>query len=150
MTNRPVFRLSAAEETYIETIDALIEKHGYTGVCALARALNFKPSSVSQMLKKLVLQGFVVHDSYCPVTLTSKGQVLADFLKQQQLSLQRLFVLLDVDAHIAKQDACKIEHLLHEATLEQLARLVVFLENAVHADGCVNGFRTYLKNINPI
>jgi DtxR family Mn-dependent transcriptional regulator len=146
-----VSRLSAAEETYIETIDALIKKHGYTGVCTLARALNFKPSSVSQMLKKLSVRGFVVHEPYCPVTLTKKGQALADFLKQQQRSLQRFFMLLDVDEHIAEQDACKIEHILHETTLERLAQYVAFLENAVHhSDGCVSCFRTYRKNMNPI
>ncbi|MCW4025252.1 MAG: metal-dependent transcriptional regulator [Candidatus Bathyarchaeota archaeon] len=143
----PVTRLNAAKETYIKTIAALVKKHGCVGVSDIAKALNVKPSSVTEMLKKLGAQGFVAHEPYCSVTLTVKGQNLAVFLKQQQASLQRFFVLLDVDEQIAKQDACKTGHVLHEATLKRLTQYVTFLENPKYSENCVDCFRAYLKNI---
>jgi DtxR family Mn-dependent transcriptional regulator len=144
-----VNRLSATEETYIETIDALTKKYGYTGVSEIARALNVTPPSVSGMLKKLSAMGFIAHTPYCPVTLTSKGRDLADFLKRQEIALQHFFELLGIDEQVAKEDACKIEHILHEMTLERLARYVEFIENTYHSDNCITCFKSYLKNMEP-
>jgi DtxR family Mn-dependent transcriptional regulator len=143
----PVHRLTVAEETYIETIDALIKKHGYTKVSVIAKTLNIKPSSVTEMLKKLSLQGFIIHEPYRLVSLTAKGQDLAAFLKKQQLSLQRFFVSLDIDEHTAKQDACKMEHILHEVILKRLSQYLDFIENTFHSNNCFTCFRHYLKNI---
>lgn len=144
-TKQLVNRLNATKETYIETIDAIINKGGSASVSDIARALNVKPPSVSEMLKKLSQAGYVQHNPYSPVTLTAKGNALADFLKRQQLALQRFFELLDIDVHIAKADACKIEHILHEATLERLAQYVDFVENTYHSDNCIACFRRHLK-----
>ena len=144
-----VNRLNVAEEAYIQTIDALIKRHGHATVSNIARALNVKPPSVTEMLKKLSAMQLVWHSPYCPVTLTPKGSEIADFLKRQQMALQRLFELLDIDEHIAKTDACKIASTLNEVTLERLAQYVEFIENTYHSDNCLSCFRTYLKNVKP-
>jgi DtxR family Mn-dependent transcriptional regulator len=106
------------------------------------------PASVTEMLKKLSVMGFVIHNSYGPVTLTKKGHDLAEYLAEQQSSLQRFFELLGIDESIAKDDACRIEHILNEETLERLARYVDFIENTYHSVDCIVSFKKYLTNAN--
>jgi DtxR family Mn-dependent transcriptional regulator len=141
-----VNRLSAAEGKYLEAIDILVKKHDKASVSNIALALHVAPSSVTEMITKLSNDGFVWHKPYCSVMLTPKGQDLVDFFKQRQLALRRFFELLEIDAHIAKVDACKIQHVLHGVTLERLSQYVKFVETTYYSDNCVNCFRTYLKN----
>jgi DtxR family Mn-dependent transcriptional regulator len=145
---RSISRLNVTEETYIETIAALIKTKGYAKVTDIAKTLKVMPSSVSEMLKKLSGMGFVTHNLYGPVTLTEKGQDLTEYLAKQQLSLQRFFELLGIDKHIAKEDACRIEHILNEVTLERLALYVDFIENTYHSLNCIVSFKKYLQNAN--
>ncbi len=146
--NRLVNRLNATEETYIETIAVLLKTQGYTKITDVAKTLNVMPSSVTEMLKKLSAMGFVIHNPYGPVMLTEKGHDLAEYLAEQHLSLQRFFELLGIDERIANQDACRIEHILNEATLERLARYVEFIENTYPSVDCIISFKKYLKNTN--
>jgi Mn-dependent transcriptional regulator len=139
-------RLNATEETYIETIADLLQAQRYVKVSDIAKALHVMPSSVSEMLTKLTLTGFITHNPYGPVTLTQKGSDLAEYLQQQQLFIQRFFELLGIDPKIAKSDACKIEHILNEATLERLAQYVEFLENTYHSVECISRFMKYLES----
>jgi DtxR family Mn-dependent transcriptional regulator len=146
--SRSINRLNATEETYIETIATLLKMQGYAKVTDIAKTLKVMPSSVSEMLKKLSGLGFVNHNPYGPVTLTKKGYALNEYLEEQQLSLQRFFELLGIDKRIAKEDACRIEHVLNEVTLERLSLYVNFIENTYHSLDCIVSFKQYIKNAN--
>lgn len=87
-----------------------------------------------------------MNNFYSPVTLTQKGLDLAEYLTKQQLILQRFFKLLGIDKQIAKKDACKIEHILNEITLERLTQYVMFIENTYHSVDCIVCFKKYLTN----
>ncbi len=123
-----VARLNSTEETYIETIDVLMREHGYAVVTDIAKRLDIKSPSVTNMLKKLDSLGFVKYTPYRSVVLTQKGKDLALFLKNRQNSLETLLIMLGVDAELAEHDACAIEHIMSAQTLSKLSRFVEFLK----------------------
>lgn len=142
---KEVARLNATEETYIETIHALIEKHGYAAVTDIAKTLNVKPPSVTSMLQKLDSLGFVKYTRYRSVTLTQKGETLARFLKQRHKSLKALLKLLGVDEDIAEKDACSIEHIAHAVTMEKLSKFVEFVQNEPKSPYWLEHFKHFEK-----
>jgi len=137
-----VARLNSTEETYIETIDALIREHGYAVVTDIAKQLNVKSPSVTSMLKKLDSLGFVKYTPYRSVVLTQKGKDLAGFLKKRQKSLETLLDMLGVDGVFAEQDACAIEHILGAPTLQKLSLFVEFLKTP-EGSVVIKQFRKY-------
>ncbi len=138
-----VARLNTVEETYIETIDALLGKLGYAVVTDIANELSVKAPSVTSMLKKLDALGFVKYTPYRNVLLTEKGQALARFLKQRQTSLQAMLSLLGVEAAVAEEDACAIEHIVHMSTLAKLAKFVEFVQTTPQGANWLECFKNY-------
>ncbi|MCW4018442.1 MAG: metal-dependent transcriptional regulator [Candidatus Bathyarchaeota archaeon] len=140
-----VARLNTTEETYIETIDALLRKLGYAVVTDIAKELGVKSPSVTSMLKKLDSLGFVKYTPYRNVFLTQKGNDLAVFLKKRQNSLQAFLALLEVDKDISEEDACAIEHIVHGETLEKLSKFVDFVQTTPQGNSWLECFKTYQK-----
>jgi DtxR family Mn-dependent transcriptional regulator len=140
-----VSRLNLTEETYIETIDALMRELGYAVVTDIAKRLAVKAPSVTSMLKRLDSLGFVKYTPYRNVSLTQKGQDLASFLKIRQKSLETFLGFLGVDEVFAEKDACAIEHVLGTPTLQKLSKFVAFLQTP---EGAVmlEKFRKYQNN----
>jgi DtxR family transcriptional regulator, Mn-dependent transcriptional regulator len=130
-------------ETYVETVHELIEKNGVAAVTDIAKALNVKPSSVTEMLKKLYALGFVEYTPYGILALTKKGENLAAFLKRTRLALQSFLRLFGMDEQTAREDACKIKHIIHELTLERISLFVVFVQTTSQVDIMVNYFKKY-------
>ena len=140
---KTVRRLNMTKETYVETIHDLIHKHGYAAVTDIAKTLNVKPPSVTEMLKKLDALGFVEYTPYRNVSLTKKGETLSIFLKQTEKSLQNFLKLLGVDERIAHEDACKLEHVLNGLTLERLAEFLSYVQNTPYGHTCIGNFKSY-------
>jgi DtxR family Mn-dependent transcriptional regulator len=140
-----VARLNTTEETYIETIDALIRKLGYAVVTDIAKELGVKSPSVTSMLKKLDALGFVKYTPYRNVLLTQKGKDLAGFLKKRQKSLEAFLNLIGIDETIAEEDACAIEHILHAPTLRKLSKFVDFLQTP-QGTAWLSSFKKYETN----
>ncbi len=137
-----VSRLNSTEETYIETIDALIRKLGYAAVTDIAKELDVKSPSVTSMLKKLDSVGFVKYTPYRNVTLTQNGKDLASYLRKRQRPLQAFLTMLGVTAEIAEADACEIEHILHSSTLDALSKFVEFIQTE-QGNSCLESFKSY-------
>jgi DtxR family Mn-dependent transcriptional regulator len=137
-----VSRLNSTEETYIETIDALIRKLGYAAVTDIAKELDVKSPSVTSMLKKLDSVGFVKYTPYRNVTLTQTGKDLASYLRKRQRPLQAFLTMLGVSAEVAEADACEIEHILHSSTLDALSKFVDFIQSD-EGNKCIENFKSY-------
>ncbi|MGD6808819.1 MAG: metal-dependent transcriptional regulator [Candidatus Bathyarchaeia archaeon] len=137
-----VSRLNTTEETYIETIDALIRKLGYAAVTDIAKELDVKSPSVTSMLKKLDAVGFVKYTPYRNVTLTQTGKDLASYLRKRQRPLQTFLTILGVPAEVAEEDACEIEHILHSSTLDALSKFVDFIQSE-QGNSCLENFKSF-------
>ncbi len=113
-------------EKYLEVIYEIARSGGSTRVKDVAETLNVSLPSVSEMLDRLVEQGFVAHDKYGRIKLTPKGRRIATRLDRKHSVIMRFFTdVLEVDEDTANKDACEIEHVISDETLE---KLVQFLE----------------------
>jgi Mn-dependent DtxR family transcriptional regulator len=138
-----VARLNTVEETYIETIDALLKSLGYAAVTDIAKELKVKSPSVTSMLKRLDALGFVKYTPYRNVTLTKQGNDLANFLRQREKSLQTFLRLLGVDEAVAEKDACAIEHIVDASTLAKLSKFVEFVQKTPQGANWLDCFKNY-------
>jgi DtxR family Mn-dependent transcriptional regulator len=78
------------------------------------------------MVDRMVESSLVTHDKYQHIKLTSKGKRIAKGLDRKHETIKRFFVdVLGVDAALADKDACEIEHVISDKTLD---KLVEYLE----------------------
>ena len=122
-------RLSRKKEDYIKKINSIIIKQGYARTKDIATELNITSPSVSEMLKKLHEDGTINYEKNHPITLTKKGESLANEITEEYQVLSELLINLMVPEEIALLDACNMEHHLHEETVTQLKKFVKFIES---------------------
>jgi DtxR family Mn-dependent transcriptional regulator len=113
-------------EEYLEAIYDIQEetsKLAKTG--ELARILNVKPSSVTEMLIKLRDMGYVDYQPYKGVKLTRKGEELAKKIKRYYLALYCFFRnYLDLNEEIADKLSCELEHHITEEAFVKICQII--------------------------
>jgi len=117
-----------ATEDYIEMISELIQTKGFAAVSDIAERMNVTKSSATYIIKKLDKEGYVVHEKYRGLALTESGRNLASKMKRYHETLTRLLLALGIPEKIAREDAEKIEHGLHNRSLIRLRELADYLE----------------------
>ena len=106
-------------ETYLETILILKEKQGLVRSIDIARALNFSKPSVSRAMGILRENGYIVMEPGGEIELTEKGQKKADGIyERHKLLTEFLHRVSGVDPRVAEEDACKMEHIISDATFQ--------------------------------
>ncbi len=91
----------------------------------LARILNVKPSSVTEMLAKLKEKGYVEYQPYRGATLTKKGEEVAKKIKRYYtISLMFFRDFLGIDEETASKLSCELEHHLNDEAAEKICRIV--------------------------
>jgi len=109
-------------EEYLEAIYSLIEEGRKTTPSEIAKRLKVKPSSATEMLKKLDLKGFVIAAPYKPVELTEKGYARASGIKRKHRLLERfLHDSLNISKKRVHEEACLLEHALSDEATESLS-----------------------------
>lgn len=118
-----------AFERYLEAIYEIETANGEARVKDIASSLDVSYPSVSEMVDRLVDSGLVEHDKYQHISLTPKGRRIAKGLDRKHDVIKRFFMsVLDVDEAIADKDACEIEHVISDETLDRLVRYLESLE----------------------
>ncbi len=114
--------MPGAFERYLESIYELGENGaGEVRVKDLAAALGVSKPSVSEMVDRLVENSLVTHDKYQHIKLTSKGKRIAKGLDRKHETIKHFFIdVLGVDESLADKDACEIEHVISDRTLDKL------------------------------
>jgi Mn-dependent DtxR family transcriptional regulator len=115
---------SESTEDHLERIAGLIEDKGYARVTDVAEELGVKPSTVSNMVRRLAARGFVNYEKYRGFSLTEEGRVVAARIKTRHQILTELFSLLELAPETADQEVEEIEHHLRPQTLEIFRQLV--------------------------
>jgi len=117
--------MTQSQEDYLEMVSFLSDE-GEVRVTDIAKRLGFSKPSVSVALKILEEKELVEHKKYSTVSLTKKGVLLADFIRERHNILTEFLTkTLGVNEEIAEKDACKMEHVLSEETFQKLKALVV-------------------------
>ncbi|WP_292364522.1 MULTISPECIES: metal-dependent transcriptional regulator [unclassified Methanoculleus] len=132
-------------EDYIEIICLLEKQEGRAQTGRIAEAIDVKPPSVTEMLRKLEQEGLIVYESYAGATLTPAGEEMARDLQRRHRTFADLLELLGVEGEIAETDACQFEHHVSPETLERLRLFLEFLSESPDGRRCLEAFGEFRK-----
>lgn len=105
-------------EMYLETIYVLYQKNRDVRSIDVAEEMGFSKPSVSRGVSILKRDGYLTVDEKGYLELTDSGMDLAMKIYERHTILTKALVLLGVDEKTAAQDACKMEHVISDKTLE--------------------------------
>ncbi len=107
-------------EMYLETIYILYQKKPDVRSIDVAEYMGFSKPSVSRGVSILKRDGYLTVDANGFLELTDSGLDLAKKIYERHTLLTELLLKLGVDEENAAADACKMEHVISDATFNAL------------------------------
>jgi DtxR family Mn-dependent transcriptional regulator len=151
--------LSFTEENYLKIIYSLSISHSdnSTSTNEISEKYQTKPSSVSDMLKKLSEKNLIEYERYKRVSLTREGTQLAlQILRKHRLWEVFLYQNLHFTWDEVHELAEQLEHIRSTVLIDRLDEFLGFPEFDPHGDPIPNAFgdfknqeKTLLSNIRP-
>ena len=134
MTGIAANEITASMEDYLETIFQIIREKSAVRAKDIAKRMKVGRSSVTGALHTLADRELINYAPYDVITLTDRGQRVAEDVVRRHEVLRDFFVkVLAVDVEEADSTACRMEHAIGETVLE---RFVEFIE---HVERCPDG-----------
>ena len=109
-----------SEENYLETILVLSLKGSRVRSIDIVNELEYSKPSVSVAMKNLRAKSYITMDEDGYITLTEKGQKIADTVYERHVVITDWLIFLGVDKKTAARDACKMEHTLSEKSFSAI------------------------------
>jgi DtxR family Mn-dependent transcriptional regulator len=120
-------------EQYLQTICRLGSEQSPVALSALADRLRISSVSANEMIKKLVMRGFVIYEPYKGVTLTAEGQTQAlRVIRRHRLWERFLADVLGIPWDRVHEEACQLEHATSPLVEEKLAQFLNEPETCPH------------------
>ena len=117
--------ISENVEEYLETIYKKSLSDSMAKTTEISKDLGIAPGSVTQMLKKLEQDGYVVYYQYKGVTLTDKGYKIARSIVRKHRILETfLYEILNINIEDLHEQACAMEHSLSDEAERKLCQLL--------------------------
>ena len=142
--------LSATVEEYLEAIYNMSVEDEVVIGARLAERFGVSAPTVTEMLKRLVRDGYILMNNKRHVTLTEAGiQAAEAVLRRHRLTERFLVDMLGMQWHQVHEEACRLEHFISGAVE---ARVIASLHNPLtcpHGNpipGSVANARSYLKD----
>lgn len=128
-------KYSASKENYIKAIFHLQQEQESVTTNALAEALQTKPASVTDMLKKLKLQKLLQYEKYRGVKLTPDGRKLAvQIIRKHRLWEYFLVEKLQFGWEEVHDIAEELEHISSKKLIDRLDAFLDFPKADPHGD----------------
>lgn len=147
MIKKPV-KLTESTEDYLEVMYVLKNTKGFIKVKDIAKQLEVKPPSVVQAIQKLSDNGLVNYQRYGEINLTETGMVLAREIFHKHDILKEFLFILGIEKKIAEEDACSMEHILSQITIEKMSKFVEFIRINPEAADFINSFKRFAQKEN--
>ncbi|MDR2178239.1 MAG: metal-dependent transcriptional regulator [Treponema sp.] len=129
-------------EDYLEMVSFLSDE-GEVRVTDIAARLGVSKPSVLTALRILEARGLLDHERYRTVSLTQKGIVQAQEIRDRHSLLTSFLMdIVGVDPETAEKDACKMEHLLSAETLKKIKTLVKSKKKSQKPAALAGGLQT--------
>ena len=109
-------------EDYLESILMLSEEKDCVRSVDIAARLSVTKPSVSVAMKQLRENGYIRMDENSYITLTESGRAIAREVYQRHKTITKFLMQIGVNEADAREDACKIEHDISDATFEAILR----------------------------
>lgn len=122
-------------EDYLEAVLVCSADEGHAHTKEIAESLNVRMASVTSAIQTLATQGLVHYERYGPVTLTTRGEKLAQSLFDRHQVLKRYMRdMLGLSEAVADANACRMEHVMDPEVVKRIATHLDFvLSCPVHA-----------------
>ncbi len=128
-------KYSASKENYIKSIFHLQNESGMVSTNALADALQTRPASVTDMLKKLKTQKLVNYEKYRRFKLTPEGRKVAiRIIRKHRLWEYFLVEKLKFDWSEVHEIAEELEHITSKKLIDQLDAFLEYPQTDPHGD----------------
>lgn len=112
-------------ETYLETILVLSKRLEIVRSIDLASELNYTKPSVSRAVKLLKERGYITVERRGAIKLTEAGLAEADRIYERHQVITKFFSeVLGVTPETAEEDACRIEHIISDASFEKIKQKI--------------------------
>ena len=114
--------LQESGEMYLETIHILSLEKEHVRSIDISEHMGFSKPSVSRAMKILRENQYINIDPEGYITLTKSGQEIAEKIYERHQIISSIFIHLGVDADIATEDACRIEHVISDQTFAAIKK----------------------------
>ena len=115
--------LTSSMEDYLEAVHILHQRRGNVRNVDISVYLGVTKPSVSRAIKELSKMGYLSKEADGSLTLTQKGQQAAKKVYEKHLFFTKQLIEAGVPEDIAKEDACKLEHVISEESFAKLKSL---------------------------
>lgn len=117
------YSLTPSIEDYLKTIFLLDQGEGVRSV-DVAKQLKVAKPSVNHAVNTLVNNGMATQMKYGHIFLTETGLAFAKRIYEHHSRLKTFLVsVLKIDPEQAEEEACSIEHVLSDDTIERIHQL---------------------------
>ena len=113
-------KIQASAENYLETIYVLSQQTNEVRSVDIANELDYSKPSVSVAMKQLRNAGYITTSQAGFINLTPEGLEIAKRIYERHSVLSSLLESLGVDAKVAAEDACRIEHILSDESFDAI------------------------------
>lgn len=119
--------LTFTMENYLEAIYELSRDDTGARVSDIAERLGVTKASTSAAMTALSEKGLITNEKYGEIHLTPTGRALAEFTSRKHQIIRQFFMdVLRIDAKTADKDACAIEHVISNDSVQAMQD---FLQN---------------------
>ena len=128
-------KYSASKENYLKAVFHLQQSQGTVSTNSLAAAMQTRPASVTDMLKKLKSQKLLQYERYKGVKLTAEGKKLAiHIVRKHRLWEYFLVDKLGFGWDEVHEMAEELEHISSKKLVDRLEEYLGFPETDPHGD----------------
>ena len=113
-------KIQESAENYLETILLLQQRKGSVRSIDIANELEFSKPSVSVAMKNLRLNGYIEMDPAGLIRLLPPGLAIAEAVLEKHRLMTEFLIGLGVSPDVAAEDACRIEHVISEQSMEAI------------------------------
>ena len=117
-------KLMDSGQMYLETIYVLSKEKSRVHSIDISEHMGYSKPSVSRAIGILKSGGYVEMAEDGSLTLTDAGRTLAEQIYERHTILTDFLVRLGVDRTTAAEDACKMEHVISDASLAALKEFI--------------------------
>ena len=123
--SKELFKTNESLEMYVETIYRLSLSDPIVKMSDVAANLGVTKPSCHKAMGQLKEKGYILQERYGGIQITEAGKALGNAIYlRHQLITYFLMHSLNIDATLAENDACRLEHVLSEETMEAIATWV--------------------------
>ncbi|OYO90798.1 DNA-binding protein [Lachnotalea glycerini] len=121
--------INESAENYLETILVLSKQLPVVRAVDISNELGYKKSSVSIAMKNIRETKHITVTDSGFIYLTESGKEIAEMIYERHQLLSQWLIKFGVDAEIATEDACKIEHVISKESFEAIKKHISKFHN---------------------